>query len=54
MIRLLHIGQMAEVDSGLLLDRWEEYSPQQMIQVQLILSKLWRKAVDDVVAQTPL
>lgn len=53
-IRRLRIGQTAEVDSGLLLDRWEEYSPQQMIQVQLILSKLWRKAVDDIVAQTPL
>lgn len=53
-LRVVKIGQIREVGSDLLLDRWDEYSPEQMSRVRAILGDLWRQGVHDLVARTPL
>lgn len=53
-VRHVKIGQIEEIGSDLNIDRWEDYSPEQMARVRTILSGLWRKGVNDIVAKTPL
>lgn len=53
-LQAIGVDQTARVEDDLVLDRWEDYTPEQLGRVRKTLTNLWEKGLDDVITRMPL